>query len=56
MAGVELAMDDYRLPYSPKGSAQGFRSKEENSGIMYLVSEVYNPDAEASVRYDDSCG
>ena len=51
--GVKLTMDDYRVLYVPKDFAQGFQSLEDNSEIMYLVSEVYTPAAEAGVRYDD---
>lgn len=51
--GVKLTMDDYRLLYVPKDFAQGFQSLEDNSEIMYLVSEVYTPAAEAGVRYND---
>ena len=51
--GVKLTMDDNRLLYVPKDFAQGFQSLEENSEIMYLVSEVYTPAAEAGIRYTD---
>lgn len=51
--GVKLAMDNYRVLYVPKDFAQGFQSLEDNSEIMYLVSEVYTPAAEAGVRYND---
>lgn len=51
--GVKLTMDDNRLLYVPKDFAQGFQSLEDNSEIMYLVSEVYTPAAEAGIRYND---
>ena len=51
--GVKLTVDDYRLLYVPKDFAQGFQSLEDNSEIMYLVSEVYTPAAEAGIRYND---
>lgn len=51
--GVKMTADDYRVLYVPKGFAQGFQSIEDNSEIMYLVSEVYTPDAEAGIRYND---
>jgi dTDP-4-dehydrorhamnose 3,5-epimerase len=53
--GVTLTMDDYKVLYVPKGCAHGFQSLEDNSEIMYLVSEVYTPTAEAGIRYDDPC-
>jgi dTDP-4-dehydrorhamnose 3,5-epimerase len=52
--GVTMTMDDYRVLYVPKDFAQGFQSLEDHSEIMYLVSEVYTPAAEAGVRYNDS--
>jgi dTDP-4-dehydrorhamnose 3,5-epimerase len=51
--GVKLAVDDYKVLYVPQGFAQGFQSLEDNSEIMYLVSEVYTPAAEAGIRYND---
>lgn len=51
--GVKLAADDYRVLYIPKDFAQGFQSLEDNSEIMYLVSEVYTPTAEAGIRYNE---
>lgn len=51
--GVKLTMDDYRALYVPKDFAHGFQSLEDNSEIMYLVSEAYAPSAEAGVRYND---
>ena len=39
--------------YVPKDFAHGFQSLEDNSEVMYLVSEVYTPAAEAGIRYND---
>ncbi|MGZ9226870.1 MAG: dTDP-4-dehydrorhamnose 3,5-epimerase family protein, partial [Anaerolineales bacterium] len=51
--GVTLTQDDYRVLYVPKDFAQGFQALEDNSEIMYLVSEVYTPGAEGGIRYND---
>jgi dTDP-4-dehydrorhamnose 3,5-epimerase len=51
--GVTLTMDDYRLLYMPKDFAHGFQALEDDSEIMYLVSEPYTPAAEAGIRYND---
>lgn len=51
--GVKLTMDEDQLLYVPKDFAQGFQALEDNSEIMYLVSEVYTPAAEAGIRYND---
>lgn len=51
--GVTLTMDDYQVLYMPKDFAHGFQALEDNSEIMYLVSEPYTPTAEAGIRYND---
>lgn len=51
--GVTLTMDDYQVLYMPKDFAHGFQALEDNSEIMYLVSEPYTPAAEAGIRYND---
>ena len=37
----------------PEGFAHGFQSLEDNSEIMYLVTEFYSPEAEAGLRFSD---
>jgi dTDP-4-dehydrorhamnose 3,5-epimerase len=51
--GVKLTRDNYSMLYVPKDFAHGFQSLEDNSEVMYLVSEVYTPAAEAGIRYND---
>lgn len=51
--GVELSMDEYKLLYVPEDFAHGFQALEDDSEIMYLVTEPYTPAAEAGIRYDD---
>jgi dTDP-4-dehydrorhamnose 3,5-epimerase len=51
--GMTLSMDDYRVLYMPKDFAHGFQALEDNSEIMYLVSEAYAPAFEAGIRYND---
>lgn len=51
--GITLSMDDYRVLYMPKDFAHGFQALEDNSEIMYLVSEPYAPAFEAGIRYND---
>lgn len=51
--GMTLSMDDYRVLYMPKDFAHGFQALEDNSEIMYLVSEPYTPAFEAGIRYND---
>lgn len=51
--GTELTADTHRLFHLPKGTAHGYLSLEDDSEIMYLVSEFYAPGAEKGIRWDD---
>lgn len=51
--GVELSARNKKTLYVPEGFAHGFQTLEENSELLYLVSEQYAPQAEGGVRYDD---
>ncbi len=37
----------------PEGFAHGFQSLEDDSEIMYLVTEFYSPESEAGLRFSD---
>jgi len=51
--GIELNAEDRRMLYVPVGFAHGYQTLEDNTGLLYLVSEFYSPDAEAGLRFDD---
>jgi dTDP-4-dehydrorhamnose 3,5-epimerase len=51
--GAELSAKNKKMMYVPEGFAHGFQTLEEESEVIYLVSEFYAPKAEAGVRYDD---
>ena len=51
--GAELSEGNKRMMYVPKGFAHGFQTLEENSEIMYLVSQFYSKEHELSLRFDD---
>ena len=51
--GVELAADDRRMIYVPKGFAHGFITLTENTEAFYFVDEFYSPEHERGIRYDD---
>lgn len=51
--GVELAANEYRMLYIPEGCAHGFQTLEDNSEVIYQVTQFYTPGAERGVRYDD---
>ncbi len=50
---AELNAENRTMMYVPKGFAHGFISLEENSEILYLVSEAYNPKFERTLKWDD---
>ena len=41
------------MMYVPEGFAHGIQTLEDDSELLYLVSEFYAPKAEGGVRYDD---
>jgi dTDP-4-dehydrorhamnose 3,5-epimerase len=51
--GVELNPNSNRLLYIPAGFAHGYQALDDNTRLLYLVSEFYKPDAELGLRYDD---
>lgn len=51
--GIELTADNYRMLYVPYGFAHGFQTLREDTEVIYLMSEVYNPEAEVGLRYND---
>lgn len=50
---IELSAENMNLFVIPEGFAHGFQSLEDNSEIMYLVTEFYAPEAEAGLRFSD---
>jgi len=51
--GVELTAVNYRLLYVPRGCALGSQSLQDDSEMLYQVSEFYQPKAGRGIRYDD---
>lgn len=51
--GLELTQDNYKMLYAPDNFAHGFITLKDNSEILYLVSQFYQPEAEAGLRWDD---
>ncbi|MBT3313780.1 MAG: dTDP-4-dehydrorhamnose 3,5-epimerase [Anaerolineae bacterium] len=51
--GVELQSSIYQALYVPKDFAHGFLTLEDNTEVTYLVTEVYTPEAERGLRYND---
>lgn len=51
--GVELTADNRRMLYVPKGFAHGFVTLADDTEAFYLVDEVYSPEHERGIRWDD---
>src|SRR6266511_1947238 len=51
--GVELTAEHYTMLYVPQHCAHGFLTLQDNTEVMYQVSQFYAPECERGVRYDD---
>ena len=51
--GIELSDKNYKMIYIPEGFAAGFQSLEDNTELFYQVSQVYMPEYERGIRWDD---
>lgn len=51
--GVELTEESRRALFVPKGFAHGYITLEDNTEINYMVTQVYTPNADTGVRYND---
>lgn len=51
--GVELREDSYRTLFVPEGFGHGFITLEDNTEVIYQVSQFYTPGAESGIRWND---
>jgi dTDP-4-dehydrorhamnose 3,5-epimerase len=51
--GLELSADNRRMVYIPEGFAHGFQTLEDNTEVLYEISEFYAPEHGRGVRWDD---
>ena len=51
--GVELSAQNGRQLLIPKGFLHGFVTRVPNSELLYKCSDVYAPDSDGAVRFDD---
>jgi dTDP-4-dehydrorhamnose 3,5-epimerase len=51
--GVVLTAANRNMVYVPEGCAHGFVTLEDDTEILYQMSEFYNPEAARGVRWDD---
>jgi dTDP-4-dehydrorhamnose 3,5-epimerase len=50
---AELSAENRRALYAPAGFAHGFQTLEDESEVLYQMSEFYHPDLARGVRWDD---
>lgn len=51
--GIELSSRNYKMLYVPGGFAHGYLTLEDNTEVLYQVSEYYSPDSERGIRWND---
>jgi dTDP-4-dehydrorhamnose 3,5-epimerase len=51
--GVELTAANYRMLYIPKDFAHGFQTLADDTEVLYLMDDAYNPQAERGIRWND---
>ena len=51
--GVELSQENGRQLFIPRGFAHGFLVLSDEAVFTYKVDNVYAPESEASIRFDD---
>lgn len=52
-SGVELTGENHRQLWIPPGFAHGFLVLSETADFLYKTTDLYAPQAEGSVRWDD---
>ena len=50
---VELTGENRRMVYIPEGLAHGFQTLQDETEVLYQMSEFYNPEAARGVRWND---
>lgn len=51
--GAVLSAENRTMMYVPKGFAHGFLTLENDSEVLYLVSQFYSKDLERGIRWND---
>ena len=50
---VELSAENYQMLYIPECFAHGFQTLEDNTLVLYQMSEFYHPECARGNRWDD---
>lgn len=50
---VRLSAEEKNMVLVPRGFAHGYLTLEENSEVTYKVDNVYHPESERSIRWND---
>ncbi|MCR5019273.1 MAG: dTDP-4-dehydrorhamnose 3,5-epimerase [Bacteroidales bacterium] len=50
---VELSAENHHMLFIPRGFAHGFSVLSEHAVFQYKCDNLYNPDAEAAIAWDD---
>jgi len=50
---VELTADNSRMLYVPEGLAHGLQTLEDNSEVLYQMSEMHHPESARGLRWND---
>lgn len=50
---AELTSENRKMVYIPKGFAHGFLTLEDDTEMLYMVTEFYSPEFERVIRWND---
>jgi len=51
--GIELNAENRRMIYMPEGIAHGFLTLQDETEILYNITQSYHPECERGIRYND---
>jgi dTDP-4-dehydrorhamnose 3,5-epimerase len=51
---VELTQSNLKMLYVPEGFAHGFQTLEDETEVLYQISEAYRPDYARGIRWNDA--
>jgi dTDP-4-dehydrorhamnose 3,5-epimerase len=51
--GLEISAGAWNQIFVPRGYAHGFVTLEPDTEVIYKVSDLYSPERERAIRYDD---